>query len=357
METKEKNNRKLLLVLPLLVLPFLALAFYALDGGRGYASAKQSNLQQGINTDLPDAQFKKDDPQDKLSIYELVKRDSTNNFGNSFTGQDSTGQPGLEFPSSANSKDPNEQRINEKLAQISKEINRPAQPYNPPSAATRPQSQVAINSDVDRLEKLMRSMQEGKAEDPEMQQLSELLDKIVAIQNPGIVQEKLKQQQTLVKDSAFRAIPAVIEGNQKVAQGGIVKLRLLDTIHLKGLAIPKNQMLFGSCNITNQRLLLTIKNIRLGTSIIPVDLSVFSLDGMIGINAPEAELGEAAGSGADNALQSMQILTMDQSLATQAAGAGITAVKDLISKKVKHIKVRLKAGQAVLLRNNQFDKH
>jgi hypothetical protein len=75
--------------------------------------------------------------------------------------------------------------------------------------------------------------------------------------------------------------------------------------------------------VTNQRLLLEIRNIRIGTSIMPVNLTVFSLDGMAGINAPEAELGEAAGNGASgNALGSMQFMSMDQSLGTQAASAG-----------------------------------
>lgn len=117
-------------------------------------------------------------------------------------------------------------------------------------------------------------MKETKGEDPEMAQLSGMMDKIIAIQNPGMVQEKLKAQPPEKPDSAFKAIPAVIEGNQKVAQGAVVKLRLLDTIRLKDMVIPKNQLLFGSCNITNQRLLLTIKNIRLGSSIIPVDLMI-----------------------------------------------------------------------------------
>lgn len=357
MKKKEKNNRKLLMVLPVLVLPFLALAFYALGGGRSDFKSGP-NTTQGINTTLPDAQFKEDDPQDKLSLYQQTERDSANGinpFASALSENGSTSPSSSGFPSSANSVDPNEQRINEKLAQINREINRSSEPYNT-SSSPRVQSNASISGDVDRLEKLMSMMQEGKTEDPEMQQLSEMLDKIVAIQNPGMVQEKLRKHKSTVRDSAFKAIPVMIEGDQKVSQGGIVKLRLLDTIQLKGITIPKNQLLFGSCKITNQRLLLDIRNIRLGTAIIPVDLSVFSLDGIIGINTPEAELSETAGNGVDDAVQSMQILTMDQSFATQAAGAGIAAAKSLLSKKIKRIRVKLKAGQSLLLRNNQPDK-
>ncbi|MFD0792028.1 conjugative transposon protein TraM [Mucilaginibacter litoreus] len=115
----------------------------------------------------------------------------------------------------------------------------------------------------------------------------------------------------------------------------------------------KGQSLSGSCSVTNQRLLLEIRNIRIGTSIMPVNLTVFSLDGMAGINAPEAELGEAAGNGAGGALSGMQFVSMDQSIGTQAASAGISAAKELFTKKVKKIRVRLKGGQQVLLRINR----
>ncbi len=349
METKEKNYRKLLLVLPLLVLPFLALGFYALGGGRN--SAEQQNVKQGINTQLPDAKFTADDPQDKLSLYELIKKDSSairNQFGE-FAPDTTVTQ---RFPTSGSSPDPNEQRINERLAQINREINRPAQ--NNPSTASLSRSSAVMSGDVDRLEKLMLMMQEGKAEDPEMQQLSGMLDKIIAIQNPALITEKNAKP---LADSLFRAIPAQIANNQKAVQGASIKLRLLDTIILAGHMIPKGHELFGMCRITNQRLLMDITNIRLGTSIIPVDLSVYSLDGMQGINAPEAELADAAGSGATDAIRSIGMYGTDQSIATQVAGAGIDAAKSLLNQKIKRVKVKLEAGIPVLLRNNKPDKH
>jgi Conjugative transposon, TraM len=49
----------------------------------------------------------------------------------------------------------------------------------------------------------------------------------------------------------------------------------------------------------------------------------------------------------------MQLLSMDQSVATQAASAGIDAAKELLSKKVRRVKVKLKNGFPILLRNNQ----
>ncbi|RKR84134.1 conjugative transposon TraM protein [Mucilaginibacter gracilis] len=135
--------------------------------------------------------------------------------------------------------------------------------------------------------------------------------------------------------------------------GGAVKLKLTDSVTLKNQLLSKGQEIFGMCQVTNQRLLLTIQNIRLDKQIIPVNLTVFSLDGMPGIPAPEAELGGAAGNGADNAIQSMQFLTMDQSIGAQAAAGGVNAAKSLFSKKVKKIKVKLKDEYPVLLKINR----
>lgn len=338
----------MLLALPVLVLPFLALAFYALGGGKGTGTENDQNAGQGINTSLPDASFKKEDPKDKLSLYEQLGRNRSKSdtlpasvTGHSFVPSDRT--------------DPHEQIINERLAQITDELNRPE-----PQVVTAPQLPVAtatapdISGDVDRLEKLMRTMQEDKEEDPEMEQLTGMLDRILAIQNPDLFpQESVPARENPPADSLFRAIPAEIIKKQKAVQGASVTLRLLDTVTLNGHLIPKGHEITGSCRITNQRLLLDIKNIRLGTSIIPVDLTMYSSDGMMGINAPEAELADAAGMGADNAVRSIGMYGIDQSIATQVAGAGIDAAKSLFSKKVRKVKVKVDAGTAVLLRNNQ----
>jgi hypothetical protein len=356
METKEQNKQKLLWALPLLVLPFMAMAFYSMGGGRG-AFYTPKEKQEGINTNLPDAQFKKADPKNKLSFYEIAKRDSAkfkNQSETSLSQNDISpvGAPHY-YPSATSGTDESERQIKQRLDQINREINHPVSKQPLVTDNYKAYSKTPMSGDVDRLEKLMRGMQTKQSEDPEMQQLNGMLDKIIAIQNPEAVKEKLKPKTLSDTEIAFKAIPVMIDGDQKVGQGGVVKLKLLDTIKIKGMVIPKHQSLFGACTIVNQRLLLTIKNIRMGNSIIPVDLTVFSLDGMIGINTPQAELNDATENGVNNALQNMEFITMDQSIAAQAAGAGINAAKGLLRKKVKRIKVKLKGGESLLLRNNQ----
>ncbi|MFD0833591.1 conjugative transposon protein TraM [Mucilaginibacter boryungensis] len=339
-----EKQRKFLLVLPLLVIPFMTMAFWALGGGK--TSNQQAISSRGLDTDLPEAQFKDKDKTDKMSVYQEAQHDSTQDgVSPAFLRSMGLDKTPASKSDSVVTADDQAQKIQIKLAQLNKQLSQP-QETRSSSSYDEPDPQQ-----VRQLKKMMRNMNGGNNQpDPEMQQLSKMLDKIQAIQNPGSVQAKLEVTEPA---KPFRAIPAVIDGKQKVMDGAAVKLKLTDTVTLKNQLLPKGQEIFGVCQVTNQRLLLTIQNIRLEKQIIPVNLTVFSLDGMPGIPAPEAELGGAAGSGADNAIQSMQFLSMDQSLGAQAAAGGINAAKGLFSKKVKKIKVKLQNQYPVLLKINK----
>lgn len=313
-------------------------------------AAEKQEEKKGINASLPDAVLKKDTPEDKMSIYSVMPRDSA---------EDKIGDFVVGF--NERKSDQQAKAIKEKLAQINAQVSAPAAGGG--SAGMKGGGIYAnagnsgnMKSDVDRLELLMKSMQQGKGEDKEMQQLGEVMDKIISIQNPGLAQQKLleRKAELAAGDSAFHALPAVVDGFQKVAQGGLVRLKLLDTASLSGILLAKGQLLYGSCSIVNQRLLLNIANIRLGSSIIPVNLSVFSLDGIMGIDAPDAVLGEVAADGTVNELGSMQLLSMDNSLGVQAASAGIDAARNLIGRKVKRVRVKLRDGLPVLLKINRY---
>jgi len=338
------------MIAPVFVLLASAAIFYGLGGGHNVMGSPVA--ASGFNRSLPDADFKKQEPEDKLGFYEQTDRDSARIKTTAF----SSGPVDLGFGNDP-AQDPSLE-ITAKLEALNKEIAKPeavvSKSYGSLGGSGWDRSGVTgMSSDVDRLEALMKTMQENKAEDPEVTQLNGMLDKIMSIQNPELVQQRLKSQVRLDVDSQFRAVPAILVDRQKVGQGASVKIRLLDSMRIYGVLIPKGHELFALSRIANHRLLLDISNIRLGNSIVPVKLSVYSLDGMPGIDAPEAELSIAASSGLDDAVRGMQFLSMDQSIGVQAAGAGIDAAKNLLSRKVRKIRIPLRAGLQVLLRNNQ----
>lgn len=346
METKHKGNkRRLWLLLPILVIPFLAFAFYKLGGGTG-AVARDVIAVHGINTELPNAAVKEEEPISKIGYYQRAERDSAKG------GRMSQQQAGESLVFSGVQEDPQTKEINSRLEMLTKEISKPVEEYKPTPAVVK-SAPAGMTNDVDRLEALMKTMQGDKAgQDPEMTQLIAMMDKLIAVQNPELAKQLYqKVAPAVVPDSLFKAIPAVIAGNQKARQGSVVELRLLDTVLLSGVRIPKGHSLFGLAAFSNQRLHLEIKNIRLGNQVIPVNLTVYDRrDAMQGINAPEALLTEAIGSGATDAMGSVGISGFD--LTTQIAGAGIDAARSLLTKKIRRVKQSLKAGYPLLLRDN-----
>jgi len=348
------KKRKFYTAIPFLIVPFLTMAFVALGGGKDAKTTSSMIPASGIDMALPSAQFKDRSAKDKMDIYQAAGKDTTSTkegVSKSFitamgfdpksvTLADSAKVSGVAQPVSK--ADQQSARIQEKLAQLNRQI---SQPQPDPYASQAP------DPEIKRLHKMMRTMKASGGEDPEMKQLSSMLTKIQAIQNPEIAKAQMARKKE--SENIFRAIPAVVDGKQKVKDGAAVKLKLTDTVTLKHQLLPKGHEIFGVCQVSNQRLLLTIQNIRLDKQIIPVNLTVFSLDGMAGIPAPEAELGGAASSGADNAIQNMQIFSMDQSIGAQAAAGGVNAAKGLFSKKVKKIKVKLSDQYPVLLKINK----
>lgn len=347
METKTRDKRKILLVLPLLVTPFLALAFYAAGGGRGSSDAVVA--AKGINTSLPGANFKTEEPADKMGFYEKGERDTAGLRGTAGIAEKLSFNGAVESAKTA--------QIEAKLAQLNKEINAPTPVIsgvkNAASAPEIKKNDSGIGSDVDRLEMLMKSMKSDKGADPEMEQMNAMLEKLLDIQNPARAQQK-----TIGKiygegmEQEFLAVPAEIADGGKVVQGSTIRLRLLDSVVLKNVVVPKGHEVFGLCRLVNQRLLLDIKSIRLKELIIPVELTMYGMDGMPGLEARDAVFGDVVSGGAVDAASGISVYGMD-GIGGQVAGAGIDAAKSLFSRKVRVVRVKLKAGEQVLLRNNR----
>lgn len=348
METKTRDKRKIILVLPLLVMPFLALAFYAGGGGRG--SSDGVVISKGINTALPDANFKtEEEPVDKMGFYARREKDTSGSNGVSGMTEKMGFNGGADDHKTA--------EINAKLAQLNKEMNSPPVELGDGKSSASSQApnknDEGMRTDVDRLELLMKSMKAEKGSDPEMEQMNAMLEKLLDIQNPARAQQKVVSK--IYGDGAekeFLAVPAELADGGKVVQGSTIRLRLLDSVVLKNVVIPKGHFVFGLCRLVNQRLLLDIKSIRLGELIIPVELTMYGMDGMPGLSAPDAVFGDVASGGAVDAVGGISVYGMD-GVAGQVAGAGIDAAKSLFSRKVRVVRVKLKSGDKVLLRNNR----
>jgi conjugative transposon TraM protein len=412
---KELKHRKMLLVLPLLALPFITGIFWALGGGRMEAANLAAPEQKGFNLKLPDANLKEGLLLDKMNYYdiaaldsakldELIKKDP-NYLSQPFqidSIQDSNAVLLKEEQSGLNVsvyRDPNEEKVHQKLEALQKAISAPVtlpvQNRDLSRYAKTSESSIA-SSDVDRLEEMMQSMHTQQDNpDPELQQLGGMLENILDIQHPDRIQEKLRKASQTQRGQVFsistkeqespisslqnksvnttesspnrfysldeaenddvteNAIEAVIHETQSIVNGATVKFRLMNDIFINGIKIPKNNFLFGTASLKDERLTIKINSIRYNNSLFPVDLSVYDMDGLIGIYIPGAINRDVAKASADRSMQTLGVSSLDDSWGAQAAGAGIEAAKSLLSKKVKMVKVIVKAGYQVLLRDEK----
>jgi len=349
-----QRKRKALLVAPLLVLPFLTLFFWAMGGGRGTGGRQTGKGQSGLNRNLPDAQVKAPGTIDKMGYYSRAAQDSA--ARQRLRSQDPytastplTDTPGWHFQAditglAAGARKPapesGEAQVYQKLAELQEAVDQPQRPARSPSKPAGIPLSPLPNRTAPR------------SPDPELQQMNSLLEHILDIQHPERVSEETRKNR-LADTLRFKAIPAAIDGNQKVTQGSVIRIRLLDSVTVKGQHLAKGQLVFGTGSLYNQRMAVSIKTVRIGYTILPVDLTVYDMtDGLEGISVPEAVTNEAVKAGADNGVQSLQLMSLDASVGAQAATAGINAARGLFSRKLKRIKARLKNGHPLLLRAN-----
>lgn len=425
MEQKTKSpkmlrRRKMLLILPLLILPFVTALFWVLGGGKFDVSKKQKTEKKGFNLKLPDANLKEGQALDKMNYYdqaaldsvklkELIEKDP-NYLSQSFVEDsiDTASEGPIANPNSITSRkglnttinrDVNEEKVHEKLEALQRAITNPVVSANESfdiyndesinSAATSP-------NEVDRLEEMMQSMSsKSEDQDPELQQLSGMLENILDIQHPDRVQEKMKKASEANRGQVFtistkydenvissfekrskssnginqqselngfysvdevakseaiqNAVEAVVHETQTIVNGSTIKLRLSNEIYINGTKIPKNHFLFGVASLKGERLSIKIDNLRYKNSLFPVNLLVYDMDGLSGIYIPGAINRDVAKASADRSMQTLGVASLDDSWGAQAAGAGIEAAKSLLSKKVKLVKVVVKSGYKVLL--------
>jgi len=398
------RKRKMMMVLPLLVVPFLTMAFWSLGGGN--VASGETTQTQGLNLKLPNPKLS-NEFADKLSFYDKADKDSmklAEQIRNDpyYLHNDSmqgvylnqiTAAPADKFklPNlrlSPDNKITTEDQVMKKLAELNKVINEPAQINSKDGVSQEHENtNLDLGNDVDKLEAMMQSLNKSNGDDPEIKQLDKTLEKILDIQHPERVKERIKEgvsevvvfpvtksndekfslldtgknetdveagffgsSEELISIGDNNAIEAVVHEDQSLVNGAVVKLRLVNDVHVSGSLIPKGNFVFGFASLNRERLEIDINSIRCNGSLYPVALKVYDLDGLPGIYIPGAITRDVAKQSADNSLQLMQLSTMDPSLKAQAANAGIGAAKDLLSKKVKLTKVFVKAGYKVFLK-------
>jgi conjugative transposon TraM protein len=399
---KHVKMKKMLLMLPVLVIPFLTMAFWALGGG---GNKKQiAGKEKGLNLQLPDAHLKDERGMDKLGFYDKAdkdsikmaewmrsdpyfKKDSFMSFAEPSALEELTESTASKYNQRLNvspyetGRNNPEEKVLQKLKLLQNQLSMPAVAEEENNSYKHHADDDALINSVSRLEQLMKT--NNPNEDPEMDQLDGTLEKILDVQHPDRVKNRLREQSlqhaavayavskssgadTLVKGfygvsgekeiSEHVSIEAVVQENQTLVNGSVVKFRLANGIYINGKLVPKGSFVFGLAALDGERLNIEINSIRSATNLFNVKLSVYDMDGLPGIYIPGAINRDAAKQSADNSLSLLELSAADPSIKTKAATAGIGAMKNLLSKKVRMVKVLVKAGYKVLLKDKNNEQ-
>jgi conjugative transposon TraM protein len=149
-------------------------------------------------------------------------------------------------------------------------------------------------------------------------------------------------------------ISACIHAGQTVMDGESVRLRLLEPMRAGKMLVRENTLLSGFAKIQGERLQITINSLEYNGSIIPVEMTVYDTDGQRGIFIPDTKEINAAkeivANMGTNAGTSISLSSdAGEQFAADMGRSVIQGVSQFFSKKMREVKVNLKAGYRVFL--------
>ncbi|CAA9197656.1 conjugative transposon protein TraM [Flavobacterium sp. NPDC079362] len=150
------------------------------------------------------------------------------------------------------------------------------------------------------------------------------------------------------------SIKACVQETQTIIWESSVRLRLLEPAQTGNITIEKGTILTANAKLQGGRLELKITSIEQQGNIIPVDITIYDLDGQQGLYVPYSPEMNALSEMAGNMSQtSGTSLMLTQSAGQQAAAdlsrGVVQGISGYFSKKVRTPKVTLKAGHQVFL--------
>ena len=156
------------------------------------------------------------------------------------------------------------------------------------------------------------------------------------------------------KDAQKNTIFACIHNSRTVMSGQTVRLRLLEAIKIGIKNIPRNTLLSGTAKIQGERLEITVSSLENDGTVLAIGLTVYDLDGQSGIFIPDlqelnaareivANLGTNAGTSINLSSDAGEQFVADMGRNV------LQGVSQFTAKKLREVKVHLKAGYRVYL--------
>lgn len=161
------------------------------------------------------------------------------------------------------------------------------------------------------------------------------------------------------RQSEKNTVAAVIHDSRTVTDGEDIRLRLLEPMAAADVILPRNALITGTGKIQGERLSIAVTSLEYGGTIMPVELTVYDTDGQPGIFIPGSMEVSAAkeivanmGAGFGSSINITQQSAGEQLLTDLGRGA-LQGTSQYAARKMREVKVHLKAGYKVMLYQNK----
>lgn len=207
---------------------------------------------------------------------------------------------------------------------------------------------------------------ESALQEPRMEVLAEPKHMVSSLAQPmadstfmqeyGSKERHLGFHSALAQPSSVQrnTLPVVVDHTTILREGDYVALRLLESVHIGELRIPRQSLLIAQAKLGGNRLHLLVKSLEIGGRIIPVKLSAYDLDGQEGIYIPGAEQVSAlkevgANIGGSVGTSFTFASSAKDQIISEAARGVMQGASQLLQKKLRTLQVTLKGGYRLFL--------
>lgn len=145
--------------------------------------------------------------------------------------------------------------------------------------------------------------------------------------------------------------PAVVHGDQEISNGSVVKLRLLQNIVLEnGIIIPANHYVYGTANINQDRVNITISTIAINNNSYVLKREVCDNTGISGIFIPQLANAQDINNAGIDVVDQITQVGRTTGVTGRVAASVIQSGKNILRKNANEKKVILKANHKIFLK-------
>ena len=182
------------------------------------------------------------------------------------------------------------------------------------------------------------------------EKMEKFLNSSLTVKKAGISNEfntiSVKKEPNYVK--------AVIDADIKGYLGSRIRFRLLEDVQAGRYVIPKGTILYGQISgFTLQRVNLNVVSVLVNGNILPINLSVFDIDGMQGLYVPASAFREMMRELGTNSVQGTTLESGSESFFTSMASNLFSSASQTISNIIRKNKAKLKYNTYIYLINEK----